>query len=618
METTVETNMKYSTVAEATNRKDRFSGVILIIQNILCSVFGIVILWFGTMGIFRTAGFFDLIFKVCLIPAVLMPAAHAGLFKKLSLERLGTLAFNKGVTEFFDNTTKLLLPLLLAFPLIEKTLEIQFAYRNTMLFIVLGAYVLNMILSCIKRYTKQERRYHISILLSSMVGIVGIVLFYFGIYLSFPALWTIGDWGTVFLQILGLMVILGTLIGILYAHRCLARFAFVSHSEAPWYTNLLFSAALVILTVPTMIILTRSTSTLSISSTILAVAGAVLVLFGVLLELLLVKTQCAALADPERRAVLAGKTEGYAQYRVSLNFMRIKQWNAGKLVLVAMLFLLSRLVFDLVAAPLFTLWLENFLGEFWLTLQAILKVDISWLHIALSLLVKNGFALAFIALCMYINGRYHAERPTSLLPEAIGGKLTVMIGAVLVLTLPAVITILNVFVREPMWTMLAAGMETGMLVITYYLFFGFLLREIRASKGGRIWLPMVFLLLCEGILFGLELCVALLLNGTLATNVWILLLKGDVVMPLVMTAVRAEGGTLIGMLFAVAVVGGGTFQLTRNLMWAVLPAVLTWNMCITYGVRSGFIVLAAWIVWTIVVWIRLIHAKEAWELKEKE
>ncbi len=320
------------------------------------------------------------------------------------------------------------------------------------------------------------------------------------------------------------------------------------------------------------------------------------------------------------------------------NLFRIKRWSKSVIWWSFLITTMAQFVLQVLMGCLSVGKTNQELNE--LTSTDIVNVGLSniltqtmWSDFLLTKLVPLVLFMTIGILFIFFNRRYQRERAISIFPENFVGRVAVWVTLALFLLIPCILLLLSVFQEQQVIIEMNILHTLLYYLFVYYVFYGFLLREIGAKKKTRIILPTVILLVSEFLLLWLEVgfCYLAAWMGDVfkwsAGQRFADLLYESVEMKTISTILTLieEIPSMVGLLLLLFVVLIVSYLFTvffylntRNLIVSVLPALAFWNM-LTVMLQDpnwfsggilifGFLVM---LVWSIVLAIRLFRSEEA-------
>lgn len=487
----------------------RGDSAALIAQNIICVLYGVIMLVIGFSGFIYVSGFWDLIFKLCIIPAVLMPAAQNGVFRKFSEDTFGSPAYNKSLTAFVYHSTAILMPITMFFPIAERLLEESFYLKNTIIIVCLVTVLANFVFSRMKSYDPDEARYINLLQGFGWIRLLACVGFYImSAYLFAGALFALNTDSEAAQMIMDIIFIAGVISILFYSHENMARLACICGRKYNRYRNMIWSVvnfALIVIPILYkifadisdfewwMFLILTGNYDLDLWQVWSIIACPLVIMVFEIAFFMIDRQKNANIFDEDREEIESGKAYGIPAVKVSFDSLRIKSWNYG---IVLFIFLLFRILKEGLRYGAGVLWAVSSWGD--------ATAEGEGSTVLLSVMTVGGYLLLFVLMFVFtaLNGDEYKETDVyiteTVKPRWLNITFLSVTGAFAVV--PLLIGLICIFnIQGQTFLDLVFG---NMLIYAYLG--SYLLKKVRAGAVCKLILPCAVFLVIETGLFVLE------------------------------------------------------------------------------------------------------------------
>lgn len=476
------------------------NSVAIIVQNVACLLFGVAMLVIGIIGIAVVEGFLDLIIKICIIPAVLMPAAGNKVLRKFSPYLIGSVNYNKNLTAFVYYSSSILFAITMICPMLNVRFELEFSMNNIILAFCLGVMVINMIASRIKSYSEKEKRYLGHLQLTAFVSLIAGIGFIVSMMMCSETLFgenTSDDLGASISSILLIVGIIGT---IFYCHENISKLSCICYRSYNRFYSVFLAAisfALVTFSIIYRYIRSYADYDLWFVITIIVCSGVMLAveICFMVIELTLDADMC----NEEKEDIYSGKIGRYREFEVFHKDISIKNWTGKKIAIIMVTLavvriLLGNVIYLLAGALVEYIGSgEGIIIKEWVNNGIIQKV------------IEIVLLCGFVSIFMEVNRKKEKEKDRNLLyifKTSVQRNVFIVIAIVLAF-IPILLSVGGIFDPFQLQFQVVLAMMTFFYVYLYYDFGVYLLEKIEANKKKKVFIPILFFILGEGLTIGI-------------------------------------------------------------------------------------------------------------------
>lgn len=521
-------------------KNSRLSSYTIIFQNIICVAYAIAILCVVLTSFFlanRPTNFFDLMLKICLIPAILMPASRAGILKKITVKEFLSGEFNKKLTEFYCRSS-IIIYIITGVSLIVAMLHGEYNISNDLIIsiITMVPYVFSVVATRLKTYNWRDEKYLNFVQGFAFLALIGSTIFLLSMFLpifseNINNWFTNGQLDINDIRLLDWIFLLFEVGGYICTLRNLYRLACIDHNEFFDLFGITASASTMFFGVLSLLVAWFEKEEGYYIPIALMLFGMLIILIVEMFFYEIEKKKFSEMSLANRKDIVTGKVLGYPEIIVNFEELKVKKWEWEWIlgffslltVFHAAIDILGGFVISQVAmkAVETTSFLENIFDEAGILNSGTTSAaDNNWGAIIMIVgLVMALLLILFVMAIISLNGYREIKRERNVFEvEKVHWSMWAIMPFIVI---PAFMAILSIFVPHHAKFMIYMFLIQFIYMYIYYHFGLFLFSTVRCDKLISVFGPTVMFVICEGLTLKIEELVLNIFDFDFAIfNIW--------------------------------------------------------------------------------------------------